>query len=284
MIFVNAFAREEGWEPFPLLCRDGADTIPNRREVKQRIGRWRSRAFFNAALKAFGVETAYGIEEQLLKSSDQQFPFERPRLFDRLREGEPSLHSSYDFSATQSKTASFWINEAIQTKPELQEVLDDPLWTLLDPSPIDRLHTVRLYIESMKRTEKQSCKVSSPGFQVPIDEYYGDRSVWIPVGHEVTSRSNIENAVSLLRMSEASCDIDQYYLSFLESLRRCQELERNGFDAAISGCQEHIRTCFGFIYFGYPVSNLLLRERFDYLKTGYLKGLTELGLNSLSLN
>jgi hypothetical protein len=127
---------------FVALLPKPARELATRFALKRCIARWRGFVYATKVQELMGASSAYDIEQQLheiqqakrpAKARETFDPQKRPRVFDRLlRIGEPDIHNALTKKTPNGKFCSL----VPDPDGELKTILDEPIWRLLDPTPL----------------------------------------------------------------------------------------------------------------------------------------------------
>lgn len=245
MPFANAVTHPRANEP-PLVLVDVPRQPPPRAAelAKLRIRRWQSMAFAVGTRMAVGAPTAYKLEELLLQGEpDAVFPFDRPRLFDRMeRAGEPVI-VKYRAGGLRPQTRH-WIDKAIGLVPDAIEVLDDIVWRLSDPEPITHLDWVELGTRHMHMS--LDFGIDATPFTIRLLD---SREEWmVPYGLHGT-RFGLARALLQLRKYEVDGDLIGYLFALLATLERCRYPHPDASFAFMQHeCEQHVLDSFARVH------------------------------------
>lgn len=250
-VFSNAFAAQANLPVVHLLGQDSRSI--SQYQARRQIERWQTKALAVALFDAYGVTNGYQLEKQLLAAEPNLvFPDDRPRLFHRMSSrGEPRIAKELEKGDSD---AARWVRKAVQGAPEALEVLSDPTWRLLDPTPLSHVQWANLGHEVAERSIKkfpQGLKPEhlvislavNPGGQ-DLDEHYIPRM-------QPLSRSGFTLVLLALRRWEVNGQLVAYYLQLLEAMERCaQAPAAPDLAPLMPDCATFLAVCFGRVHVG----------------------------------
>lgn len=245
MTFANALTHPRGEVPMILLEGPGQPPPEALKLARERIRRWQTKAFAMEVRRAFRVRTAYELEKRLIEGEpDLEFPYDRPRLFDRMkRSGEPSI-SRY-INGRLPPTSRRWIDKASKMAPGSLGVLGDCLWRLADPEPLGPLEWTELGKRHMSASN--AVGIGATPFMVRLPNR-SSKSWMIPHGL-LGTRLGMGRALLQLRMYEFEGDLIGYFLSLLSIVERCRFLHADdSIEFMQAECERHVLDCFSRVY------------------------------------
>lgn len=182
---------------------------------------------------------------------DEGFPFDRPKLFDRMeRLGEPAIAGKLK-ELDRDTTTSKWLRVLLRLAPSLRDRPSDPIWRLLDPTPIGHVEwadvagpfTLRKYILGARPPKVWTVRVAEhPMF--PVEEYHVVRQY----RH---SLHGLAYVLLTMRHHERRGDLTGYYLNLLEAIERCRDPMPKPCMAVLQpDCGRFLADCFGHVHVG----------------------------------
>lgn len=105
--------------------------------MRRTIERWQTRAFIQEAVDRLGLSGHYELASFVLQSGTNGGPSPDGgrRVYERMRlAGEPWVGKQLELLANgHTSQTGRWIQSAIHLVPETLEVLNEPIWRLIDP-------------------------------------------------------------------------------------------------------------------------------------------------------
>lgn len=253
-MFTNAFLNARGVSPITLVAPTGSATWRSARSARRAIERWQTKAFVQAALDAFCVKSTYGLEQLLMKEDTKLvFPDDRPRLFDRMAHlGEPAVAKQIAMLDKESASAK-WLRRLLERTPTVRAVLEEPIWRLLDPTPLSHVewHDLADWIVSDLVKSK---KVSADAWVVWVSENRNDEPVdhYVPRAKEC-SRFLLTRLLMSVRRWETHGELLGYYLNLHEAVQLCGITNPEADLAVLQpDCGDFLAQCFGRVHIGHP--------------------------------
>lgn len=250
-VFSNAFFRSADLPVVHLLGLDPA--ILTKRDALRQIERWQTQALTLALFDGWKVGNGYQLEKELL-ANDVYLDFltDRPRLFHRMAaKGEPAV--ARELERTDSTSAT-WIRRALSNAPDAQSVVTEPIWRLLDPTPMSHIewHQAAESIQplAVAMLDEQE-ELKAWVVDVPIDQESRDAlQYFVPRSHE-SSRWGLLLTLLQLRRWEVHGDLIAYYLQLLELIARCA-IPHFGPDCSfmLPALKSYLTACFGRVHVG----------------------------------
>ncbi len=250
-VFSNAF---DCATDLPVVHLVGPNLASlTKREAARQIERWQTQALTQALFNSWQVCNGYQLEQKLMiETSHLDFQIDRPRLFHRmLARGEPAV--ARELARSDSSSAP-WIRRALSRSPEVEDLLYEPTWRLLDPSPMS-------YIEWHRSAEKtqqlgmsvldQQEKFAAWIVELPIDQKGSEAlEYFIPRSHG-SSRWGLLLTLLQLRRWEVHGNLIAYYLQLLELMERCNvPVPDPHFAFMLPALKGYLTSCFSRIHVG----------------------------------
>lgn len=221
--FSNAFAAALDLPVLHLLgpCDDAVLT---RRKASRQLERWQTKALARALLDAWRVTTAYQLEKELVAlEPSMAFPDQRPRLFDRmLSKGEPGISKAI---AKTGSLSGVWVGKALSRAPNALDILSDPVWRLLDPTPMPYIEWAMIGEALVPRVHAWMQQGSKPDIAIvrsPLTPDSDEMLDYFVPRTEPTSLWGFLLVLMQLRRWEISGNLVAYYLQLLEAFERCK--------------------------------------------------------------
>lgn len=183
---------------------------------------------------------------------DEGFPFDRPKLFDRMeRLGEPAIAGKLA-ELDRDTTTSKWLRVLLRLAPSLREQPSKPIWRLLDPTPIGNAEWADvaepfkrwMYIFGARPPKVWTVQVTKhPLF--PATEYHVVRQYQ-------HSLNGLTYVLLSMRHHERKGDLTGYYLNLLEAIERCRDPMPKPCMAVLKpDCGRFLADCFGHVHIGH---------------------------------
>ncbi|WP_144289856.1 hypothetical protein [Ideonella sp. A 288] len=250
-VFSNAF---DSPADLPVVQLVGPDLASlTKREAARQIERWQTQALTQALFNSWQVSNGYQLEQKLMTEiSHLDFQIDRPRLFHRmLASGEPAVLREL---ARNDSSSAPWIRRALSRAPEVEDLLYEPTWRLLDPTPMSHIEwhlaaetMQRLAMSVLERREKFAAWV----VELPIDQEGREAlEYFIPRSHG-SSRWGLLLTLLQLRRWEVHGNLIAYYLQLLEVIERCiVPVPDPDFAFMLPALKDYLTACFSRIHVG----------------------------------
>jgi hypothetical protein len=243
-LFSNSFARavpaEQVIDLVPLSPSWAKPTIYR---AKRAIQRWKTKAVFQALLDETGASGPYELESKLIEAYGNALG-PRCSAFDRMKNlGQPDLEKKLSRLARDPANSSRWMYHAVLYAPEALGVLKEPIWRLLDPTPIG-------YIELAELLERRyTDQEVLGGVKVVLTDLAGfpEDDDWVYVGTGAPKqRQGVTHALFAMRNAELRSDERDYHLHLLSAMERLSSKELDP-ELQLLGaeCCDFLAACFG---------------------------------------
>ncbi|WP_374668733.1 hypothetical protein [Ramlibacter sp.] len=190
-----------------------------------------------------GATKPYELESLLLDAYGLDLG-ERCGVFNRMENlGEPDIEKKLPTLATDPANAAQWLYHATLYAPEAFEVLNEPVWRLLDPRPTDRVELRELrerHYPFPAMTDTVKVVISDPaGFDEDDD--------WVHIATGLKeSRQGLTRALQDMRQAELDGLLHRYHLHLLTAMER---VSGNNLDPGMQLLQpdgaDYLAACFG---------------------------------------
>jgi hypothetical protein len=240
-MFCNSFASKLQIRTVELLAPCPELRLTRIEEARMQIGRWQSKAVAEHCMDGMDARNGYEADRRLLQGNpEKMFPFDRPRLLERMARGVPSMTRVTD-------NTKGLLEQAFQLVPSGRNVLQEPIWRLLDPTPLTRPEFSQLELATVGRgMNRDLCKSVDVHLFGVRDECMPDLRVLLS-----RQRSRICLASQLLEMRRAELDGDlmRYLVQLLDI---CDQLAVAGHTSDLAvlhpECLSFVRCCFGTVH------------------------------------
>lgn len=277
-MFRNAFAAGTQATielPEPPHLRNRWSTLA---EAIARVRRWESQAAIQAALCESGCPTAYRLE-QLLELKNRSG--EPPRLLDRMQcLGEPAI-SNYLGPPYGNPDTWAHIQKLVKRFPIVREVVREPTWRLLDPTPLDNFEHNRVSWQVINEYWNQQTIHELAGKQ-PIEDSRLAAS-YTYLHYARNDRLSLLSTLVSLRLAESQGDPVAYYLAFLAVLDRAKvDSPLPSLKLLAPDLEDYAAICFGSIELAAHLSESSVLKKLHIARELYESARSKLQVNSAS--
>ncbi len=244
-MFSNAFPHARTSEPIRLIEPISPAKVSSVRDVRRAIERWQTRAFIQSAMITLGAQSCYRLEEMVMEIEPKLvFPDDRPKLFDRMWSlGQPSI-TRLLLKLDGTRSSARWVNELLIRAPKTKEVIHEPIWRLLDPTPISYVELCELDVAFGDLIKAQGSEFRGLGNRNCLP------SQILPL-ECLNSRQHLACELLYLRRSEIVPNVHIYCLCLYTLIRICLAPNLKPCLAFFGkDCAEYLAQCFGKIDIG----------------------------------
>lgn len=266
-MFSNAFNSIRDFEVIELFGSPPGDGFRTPRAVLRQIERWRTQAFALRCIEIAGANNSHEVERLLVPHHGRLASTDRlPRLFYRMvRFGQPSVSRVLQ---QPNSIAYSWVRAAVDRHRATIAALDEPIWRLLDPTPLSLVEFLRLEDNaigaSVMETPWLRYRVGIPSWLVEIprtSEHDHQPSHYCVRRGSESSRLGLQETLLAVRKAELSGELLPYYLNLLEALDRCAAPDQSpDFALFQPELATFLASCFGRVHVAYSELESLTKE------------------------
>lgn len=220
MHFSNAFLADSAHGTLILTKTNSGPLWSSAREIRRTLERWQTKMFIHELMSLSGVSSVYAMEEAMMMGqSGLLFPSDRPKFCDRMaRCGEPAVAKQLAHGGRKDSRTQRWFLRLLEIAPEAVEVLNLPIWRLLDPQPLAYAEWQELGFSHVKQAARYECEQSAWAVSIAVDDQWHESPCYVPCITDQPAGCGLTSLLLGLRRWELQGDLLAYDLYFQELL------------------------------------------------------------------